>query len=234
MLLSRVRIVCASTFSAVIALGAMSCGGEEVKYKPRPAPSGVKANLPAVPNVPKKPIKGKGGAYTVWGASYHLRSRVHRESINTKTIDITGWIGHTNLMQAPECAVHKGGKADPEGCKPDVPAFWLCDKKSDKKDDCIKVLGWASNYAQLYDAIEEYEKDEEAEHLDTFWGKPIPNPIPNVGANVTVTGRYTTTFTGSSTGTEADPIMGILSFQKIEYHEPPPEPALLPGMKKKD
>ena len=61
-------------------------------------------------------------------------------------------------------------------------------------------------------------------------GKPIPNPIPNTGAKVTVTGRYTTTFTGSSTGTEADPIMGILSFQKIEYHEPPPQPATLPGM----
>ena len=65
---------------------------------------------------------------------------------------------------------------------------------------------------------DEYEEDEEAEHMDTFWGKPIPNPIPNTGAKVTATGTFSTTFTGSSSGTEADPIMGILTLQKIEYH----------------
>ena len=35
---------------------------EEVPYEPRQAPSGVKASLPAVPNVPQKPIKA-GDAY---------------------------------------------------------------------------------------------------------------------------------------------------------------------------
>ena len=52
--MTLVRFVSASTLVAVFALG---CGGEEVKYEPRPAPSGAKANLPAVPNVPNKPIK---------------------------------------------------------------------------------------------------------------------------------------------------------------------------------
>jgi hypothetical protein len=229
MLLSRVRIVCASTLTAVFALGLNGCGAEEVKYKPRPAPSGARASLPPVPNVPKRPIK-KGGAYTVWGASYYLRSRVHNEEVNHKSISVTGWIGHTNLMQAPECAVHKGGQADPEGCKPDVPAYWICDKKGDNKNDCIKVLGWASNYAQIFDTIEKRKEDEEAEHIDTYWGRPLPCPLPNLGAKVTVTGPYSTTFIGSSTGTEADPIMGILTHTKIDYHEPPPTPALLPGM----
>jgi hypothetical protein len=166
MLLSRVRIVCASTLTAVFALGLNGCGAEEVKYKPRPAPSGARASLPPVPNVPKRPIK-KGGAYTVWG---------------------------------------------------------------DNNNDCIKVLGWASNYAQIFDTIEKRKEDEEAEHIDTYWGRPLPCPLPNLGAKVTVTGPYSTTFIGSSTGTEADPIMGILTHTKIDYHEPPPTPALLPGM----
>jgi hypothetical protein len=48
-----------------------------------------------------------------------------------------------------------------------------------------------------------------------------------------VTGTYTTTFTGASQGTAADPIMGILTYKSIEWIEPPPEAATLPGMKVK-
>src|SRR5262245_35162481 len=43
------------------------CGGEEVKYQPKPAFTGTKANLPSVPALAKKPIK-QGEDYTVWGA----------------------------------------------------------------------------------------------------------------------------------------------------------------------
>jgi hypothetical protein len=231
MLRSRVRIVVGATLAAIVSLS--GCGGEEVKYQPRPAPSGDKANLPPVANVPKKPIKGQGGAYTVWGASYSLRSRVLKSTIAGKEVSITGWIGYSTLPKAPECAVHKGGKGDPEGCRPDTPAFWICDNKGDKQSECIKVMGWASNYAQIFDAIEKYYKDDEAEQIDTFWQKPLPKPLPGVGARVTVTGTYATTCTVTSTGVEADPVMGVLTYQKIEYHEPPPEPVSLPGMDEK-
>ncbi len=222
-----------SSLTLAFAVGLSGCGGEEVKYKPRPAVSGVKANLPAVPNVPQKPIK-QGDAYTVWGASYYLRSRVHQKEVSGKKISLTGYIVKTNLSEAPECAVHRGGKADPEGCRAPVPTFWVGEKKDSRPEESIRVLGWASNFAQIYDAIAEYDKKgDEAEYLDTFWGKALPNPLPNVGAKVTVTGTYGTTFSGSSAGAEADPIMGVMSYESIKYDEPPAELATLPGVDRK-
>jgi hypothetical protein len=209
------------------------CGGEEVKYEPKPAVSGAKAQLPPVPNVAKKPLKA-GDAYTIFGASYSLRSRVHRKEVVGKKISLTGYITKTNLADAPECAVHKGGKADPEDCKPPVPTFWLGDTKDAPEGDTIKVLGWASNFAQIFDAIEEFDKGkEDAEHLDTFWGINTPKPLPAQGAKVTVTGTYSTTFMQASAGAEADPYQGILSYQEMTVIEEAPELATLPGVKRK-
>src|SRR6187549_2614675 len=120
-----VRSAAAAPLALILALG---CGQDKPKYTPRAAPSGVTASLPAVPNLPQKPLKA-GDAYTVWGASYQLRSRVHHKDVANKNIKITGYISKTNLPDAPECAVHKTGKEDPEGCKPPIPTFWLCDAK---------------------------------------------------------------------------------------------------------
>ncbi len=63
-----------------------------------------------------------------------------------------------------------------------MPAFWIADTKDAKIEDSIKVMGWASNFAQIFDAIKEYdgpkkplkegEKDEG--YTDTFWGVKIP------------------------------------------------------------
>jgi hypothetical protein len=210
------------------------CGQEEVKYTPRPAYSGAKASLPPVANVPKKPVK-QGDAYTVWGASYYLRSRVHHKDVAGKKLAITGYIVKTNLPDAPKCAVHKGGKADPENCKPPIPAFWLGDSKDAPEADTIKVMGWASNFAQIFDAIDEFDKGKEnAEHADTFWGVKTPNPLPVQGAKVTVTGTYSTTFSQSSTGAEADPYMGMMNSAEFAVLEPGPELATLPGVKRKE
>ena len=46
-----------------------------------------------------------------------------------------------------------------------------------------------------------------------------------------MTGNYSTAFTRATSGTEADPIMGILTYDGIEYQEEPPELATLPGMR---
>lgn len=233
----RVRTACVSTVVAAISLGLIGCGDKEIPYTPKPAPSGLKATLPPVPNVPQRPVKN-GDAYTVWGASYYLRSRVHHKEVADKKIDITGYIVKTNLPEAPACAVHKTGKADPEGCNAPVPSFWIADSKDADPKDAIKVMGWASNFSQIFDAIEAYKKaekskkDEKPEPVqDELWAVPLPYPLPVKGAKVTVTGTYSTTFTKASSSTAADPIMGLMTYESVKYLEPPTEKATLPGMK---
>jgi hypothetical protein len=208
------------------------CGRDFPPYKPRSSEKPVQVSMPAIPNVAQRPIKN-GDAYTVWGASYYLRNRVHKAEVAGKKLDIIGWIIKTNMEDAPECAVHKGGQADPEGCKAPIPAFWIADSKEASLDDSIKVMGWASNFAQIFDAITAYDSAKDSEHMDTFWGITLPKPLPAKGAKVRVTGTYGTTFTGASTGAEADPFQGLMHWQKHELLEPAPELSTLPGVKRK-
>ena len=230
----RARSAAISTLISALCLGVLGCGQEEVKYQPRGAASGAKASLPPAANLPKPPSKN-GDTWTVWGASYSLRSRVHRKEVAGKRLSISGYIIKSNITDAPECAVHKGGKADPADCKAPVPTFWIADSKDAKEADSISVMGWASNFAQIFDAIEEFDKGKEnAEHLDTFWGVKTPNPLPAVGAKVTVTGNYGTTFSKASSGAAADPFMGMIDFQEMTIQEPAPELATLPGVKRKE
>jgi len=213
----------------IIAAAAVACAtatigcGEKVKYEPKPVHSGSKASLPAVPTLPTKPVK-KGDMYTVWGASLYLRSMVHHEEVNHQKLTIEGYVNKTNLMDAPECAVHKYGKADPEGCKPPVPTFWLCDEPAAPRDDCIRVMGWASNFAQIWGAMAEYGKPNPEPYLDQYWGHEIPRPIPHRGGRVVVTGYHGVTFTGAISGVVADPVMGILTYRGLEWREAEPPP----------
>ncbi|WP_437525499.1 hypothetical protein WME79_38735 [Sorangium sp. So ce726] len=220
----------------LLVAGTSGCGTDEQPYQAKPAFSGRKATLPAVPTLPAK-NKKQGDAYTVWGVTHDLRSRVHFEDVNGKKLSIVGYIVKTNLAEAPACAVHKTGKGDPADCKAPVPSFAIADEKGETKD-MIDVMGWASNFAQIYSMIEAIDKaprgkEGEAKLTDEFWGQELPNPIPAVGAKVKVTGTYGVTFTKSTGGAAANPKYGILSAEQIEYLEPPPEKAILPGMKRK-
>ncbi len=229
-----VRSAAISTLISALCLGTFGCGQEEVPYKPRGAASGARAAMPAAANLPKRPMKN-GEAWTVWGASYSLRSRVHRKEVASKRLSIQGYIVKSNMKDAPECAVHKAGKADPENCKAPVPAFWVGDSKDAAEADCIKVMGWASNFAQLFDAIDEFDKGKDnAEYNDANWGVKVPNPLPAAGAKVTVTGQYGVSFSKASSGAEADPFMGVMEFQEMTIQEPAPELATLPGKKRKE
>jgi len=228
------RSAAISTLISVLCLGAIGCGQEEAPYKARPANSGAHANLPPAANLPKRPLKN-GDVWTVWGASYSLRSRVHRKEVASKRLSISGYITKNNMKDAPACAVHKAGKADPEDCKAPVPAFWIGDSKDAPESESIKVMGWASNFAQIFEAIDEFDKGKDnAEYNDSNWGVKVPNPLPAVGSKVTVTGQYGVSFSKASSGAEADPFMGVMDFQEMTVQEAASELATLPGKKRKE
>ena len=189
-----------------------------------------------MPTLPTK-VKKQGDAYTIWGVTHDLRSRVHVEEVNGKKISIVGYIVATNFGKAPACAVHKTGKGDPADCKAEVPSFSIADEKGETKD-VIAVMGWASNFAQMFSMIEAIDKaakgkESEVKLADEFWGGDLPNPLPNIGAKVKVSGTYGVTFTKATGGAAANPKYGLMSVEKIEYLEPPTEQAYLPGMKVK-
>ena len=99
--------------------------------------------------------------------------------------------------------------------------------------------GLGSNFAQIFDAIAEFDKGtttdkDKGEHVDTFWQVKIPNPLPATGAKVTVKGDYASTFSKSSTGAEADPFMGMLTYEEMTVNEPASELSTLPGVKRKE
>jgi hypothetical protein len=245
-----------ATLAGIVALALTpACGEDEVVYTPKPAVSGKVPSLPAVPTLPQKQKK-VGDAYTIWGATHDLRSRVHIEDVLNKKISLVGYIVKTNYQTecsnpngvdpgtskqqtdcAAKCAIHKTGKADPAECKAEVPRFYIADEKGETKD-MIAVMGWASNFAQMYNLIEEIDKapkgkEGEVKVSDVFYGVDMPNPVPNVGAKVKVTGTYSVTFTKATSGAAANPKYGIMTSDTIEYLEPPPEKGYLPGMKKK-
>ena len=206
----------------------VACGGNDEPYKPAPAWSGRKASLPAPPAVTVPTIKA-GDSFTVAGAIHHLHSRVHEKEVNGKEITVTGYIVDSNIPTAPMCAVHRTGKKDPDDCKDiPIPSFAITDQADNPKAPRIRVMGWASNFANVYDAMVKYRgrKDPPKElQKDELWGVDIPFPLPANGAKVRVTGRYGFTFTKSSQGLVSDPEAGILTYTKIEVLEPAPTPA---------
>ncbi len=225
----------ATTALAAISVGSLGCGGDEQPYVAKPAVSGKKPSLAPVPTLPTK-SKKVGDAYTIWGVTHDLRSRVHREDVDGKKISLVGYIVKTNYDTSPKCSIHKTGKGDAADCKAPVPTFSIADDKGEKTD-MIDVMGWASNPPQLFMLITALDKapkgkESEVKLKDEFWNSDIPNPLPNIGAKVKVTGTYGVTFTKATGGAAANPKYGIMTVEKIEYLEPPTEKVYLPGMKK--
>jgi len=202
------------------------------RYQPEAAPSSAPV-LPKPPQLAQQPLR-VGEAYTVWGASYSLRSVQHRAEVTRAPIAITGYIVKTNLPDAPKCAVHTTGIADPVTCKAPLPTFWLADRADAPLGESIAVVGFASNYAQIYDAIRSFDgKQPDAKYQDAFWGTDVPNPLPAAGAKVTVTGSYGMRFTKSQLAGIVDSVMGVLSYEQMQELEPARELATLPGVKRK-
>jgi hypothetical protein len=212
---------------ASVSAGALSigCGNADEPYKAAPVWSGKKASIPAVPQLPTNPIKS-GDAYTIYGARHHLQSRIHDKEVTAKEITLVGYIVEENVSDAPVCAIHKTGKADPEGCVAEIPSFWIADAKGETKAK-VRVLGWAKNYASVFEALEKYKSLKEPPKelfKDEVWSVDVPYPLPAVGAKVKVTGKYGYTFSKASTGIVSDPSNGVMTYAKIEYLEPATAP----------
>jgi len=222
---------------SVAFLGA-GCSSNDEPYKVVPAFSGRKANLPGVPTLPSLPIK-QGDAFTIYGAIHHLNSTIHQADVVTKEITLVGYISEMNLkpcpegqapkMCAPVCAIHKTGKADPEGCTTEIPTLVLTDAKGDTATPWkIRVMGFSSNFANVFEAYGKYKLLKEAPvedkiYKDVTWATDFPWPMPNVGAKVKITGKYGVNFQKASSGIESDPRNGIMTFQKMETVEEAPE-----------
>lgn len=220
---------------ALLALTTAACGNGDEPYKPAPAWSGRAPSLPAPPAVSNAAPK-VGDSYTVAGASHQLRSRIHSAEVTKASISIVGYITQENISIAPSCAIHKVGKKDPDDCPPagqppiEIPSFWISDTKGAPADQPrIRVLGWAKNYATVYDAMQKYDKLKEIKDptkdyvKDDIWNVDVPFPLPAVGAKVKVTGKYGYSFAKSSTGLVADPVNGVMTYEKMEYLEPAPD-----------
>ena len=216
--------------SLPVLFGAAGCGGNsDDPYKPTPAWSGKKPNLPVPPTLPNTPIKA-GDAFTVYGATHHLRSLVHQKDVTANPITIQGYIVESNIGKAPDCAIHPTGKKDKDDCVSEIPSFWIADSKGDTKGPKIRVIGWARNFAIIYDAIKAYDKLKEGEQpkeplMDDVLNVAVPFPLPAVGAKVKVTGKYGVS--GRNSGDlVSDPMNGVLMQTKIDVIEKAPEKAM--------
>ena len=221
----------------------MGCNTNDEPYKPQAAFSGRKPTLPPVPTLSTAPKKASDGTYTVFGAIHDLKSRIHSTEITSKdAITITGYIVQTNYDTAAKCLQHPTGKKDPEKLSPagtvtEIPSFWIADQKGDTKGEKIRVLGWAKNWATIFDAMKKYKDMKEVKDpakdlvKDDVWSVDVPFPLPAVDAQVKVTGKYGYTFTKSSTGLVSDPANGVMTYQKIEYVTPSPAQAAFASSK---
>ena len=226
------RAGCALGLAAVL-VAAVGCGGggDDNPYKPQPAWSGKAASIPAPPTLPNTPIKN-GSDFTVYGAVHQLRSLMHAKDVTgPPAISIIGYIVDSNIPRAPDCAVHKTGKADPEGCNTEVPSFWVADDKGDMKGLKVRVVGWARNYAVIYDAMQAYKKLKPGDVptdkqlvTDDMLNVTEPFPLPAVGAKVRITGAYNVAKTVVS-DMVSEPVGGVMALQKLDTLEPAPEPA---------
>jgi hypothetical protein len=219
--------LCTSGISALLA--ATACGGDDNPYKPQPAWSGKQASLPAPMAPSNAPIKS-GDAYTIYGAIHQLRSLIHSKEVTAQPITVAGYVVDSNIPRAPDCAVHKTGKKDPDNCTPEVPSFWIADNKGDTKGPKIRVVGWARNFAVIFDAMTAYKKVKPGAQpidggvMDDMLNVVVPFPLPSVGEKVRVTGAYNVAKVVVS-DMVSEPTGGVIAYSKVEQLEPAPEPA---------
>ena len=185
-------------------------------------------DLPKIPEIPDV-VAREGDALTVAGAIHALRSRFEAEEVTKDEITVVGWVVDTNVPSAPKCALHRAGKAAPPDCAAELPELVLADRADAPKGaPRLRVMGWASSFAQLVEAEVANGKKPAKPYADDVWGVPVPWPLPAPGARVKVRGRYGFSFTKSSRRVVTDATSGILTYAGLETLSPAPRPLLIP------
>ncbi len=201
-------------------------------YQPAAAWSGRVANISDPPTLPTSALRS-GSSYTVYGA---LRA-LHGIEANVELehdIEIVGFIVDTNLARAPKCVLHHTGVASPAGCVSEIPTFTIADARlAADTAPRIRVMGWASNFPNVYEAYLKDRAHDATARLDEMWAREIPVPLPAVGAKVKITGHYGALFALSSAGLTADPRNGIMTAKHSETLEPSTTLASFPQLTKR-
>ena len=109
-----------------------------------------------------------------------------------------------------------------------MPSFWIADNKDDTKGLKVRVVGWARNFAVIYDAMVMYNKVKPGEQptdkqivTDDMLNVPLPFPLPAVGAQVKITGAYNVAKTVVS-DMVSEPTGGVMALQKVDTLQPRP------------
>ena len=112
-----------------------------------------------------------------------------------------------------------------------MPSFWIADNKGDTKGLKVRVVGWARNFAVIYDAIKAYKKIKPGEQptekqavQDDMLNVTVRSRCPSVGAKVKLTGAYNVAKTVVS-DMVSEPTGGVMALQKMEMLEPAPDVA---------
>src|SRR4029077_15506827 len=115
-------------------------------------------------------------------------------------------------------------------CTPEVPSFWIADNKGDTKGPKIRVVGWARNFAVIYDAMVAYKKLKPGEEpkdggvMDDMLNVVLPFPLPAVGEKRRGTGAYNVAKVVVS-DMVSEPTGGVIAYSKIDQLEAAPEAA---------
>ncbi len=169
-------IVAASSTAFVLATSALVSGCKKpVTYKPEPAYSGPKAQLPAVPKLPPPSSYKNGANWTVYGLQHQLNSPRHNAEVNGKPVTVVGYVVKVYAPEEPagkEGCIYPHKKHLPTSKEPnpkgldcsfvakdvEPPHFYIADSKDEKNPaKMIKVMGYVCSYIQLYFAEDWYK-----------------------------------------------------------------------------
>jgi hypothetical protein len=91
--------------------------------------------------------------------------------------------------------------------------------------------GFASNYAQPYEAIDQADSSQPDEpYRDAFWGVAVPNSLPARGAKLVLRANYGFTFAQASSGAETNSTKGIIDCTDRDVLEQAPQLETWPGV----